>query len=228
MRWMTTPAVAGRAALHVPLIRPNLNPRDRRRKRRRGRRKKSRKRKRQKEGGEKVKIKAGSQSRAVGTAGWRGGRWRSGTWAWASTRMRSSSSSSAWAPASRQEQTMTWRWGRCWRTARCRGAPPARSATTLAAGPTGTSQSPSWTPRPRGGPSSRYRPPAACAWAEKEDGGASEGAVAHVQLELWQRPLGYFLWSTSCLGRRKRSGPSWRMKGQIRDWKEVIEGSAPV
>lgn len=179
MRWMTTPAVAGRAALHAPLTPLNLKQRDHRRKRRRGRRKKKRKRKRRKERGEKVKIKAGTQSRAAGTAGWRGGRWRSGTWAWASTRMRLSSSSSAWAPASRREQTMTWRWGRSWRTARCRGARPVRSATTPAAGPTGTSRSPSWTPRPHGGPSSRYRPPAACAWAEMEEGGGDE------ELKLW-------------------------------------------
>lgn len=64
--------------------------------------------------------------------------------------------------------------------ARYPDAPPAKSAATRAAGPTGTSRSPSWMPRPRGGPSSRYQLPAACVWAEEVDsedkvGGDREG-----------------------------------------------------
>lgn len=50
--------------------------------------------------------------------------------------------------------------------ARCLDAPPARSAATPAAAPTATSQYRSWMPRPRGEPSNRSLPPAACAWAE--------------------------------------------------------------
>ena len=224
MRWTTIPVVAGRGALRAPLTPQNLNPRDHQRKRRRGRRKKRRKRKRQEEGAERAKVEAGSRSRAAGTAVWRRGRWGFGTWAWASTRTRLSSLSFVWAPASPQEQTTTWRWRRCWRTARCPGAPPARSAATPAAGPTGTSQFPSWTPRPRGGPSNRYQQPAACAWAEEVTGGrrwrgwgvtrpevarCDEGLGArgghcdtHSQQKKWWRPLVGFLRCISCRGGR--------------------------
>lgn len=177
MRWMTIPAVGGQDALHAPPTPRNLNPKDRRRKRRRGRRKKRRKQKRQERGLEKVET--GRRSRAAGTVEWRRKRSRSGTWAWGSTPTRLYSSSFAWAPVSLRGRTTTWHWRRYWTMARCPDAPPARSATTRAAGRTATSRFPSWTPRPRGGPSSRYQPPAACAWAEGVQTGEGDEDGCH-------------------------------------------------
>lgn len=163
------PAAAGWGALHVPLTPQNLNPRDRQRKRRRGRGKK--RRKRQETEITRVKVKTGGQSKVARTAVWKRGRWRFETWAWGLTLMRLSSLSFVWAHASLQEQIMIWHWRRCWKMAHCHGA---RSATTLAAGLTGTSQFPSWTPRPRGGPSSHYQLPAACVWAEEINEGEGD------------------------------------------------------
>lgn len=235
MRWMTIPVVAGRGALRAPLTPQNLNPRDHQRKRRRGRRKKRRKRKRREEGVERAKVEAGSRSRAAGTAVWRKGRWGFGTWAWASTQTRLSSLSFVWAPASPQEQTTTWHWRRCWRTARCPAAPPARSAATPAAGPTGTSRFPSWTPRPRGGPSSRYQQPAACAWAEEvNEGEGDKRGVTHPEVARCDEGLGArgghcntltaeevmvaacWLPAVYFLLRWTRSGRSWTIEVKIR------------
>lgn len=60
--------------------------------------------------------------------------------------------------------------------AHCHGA---GSATTLAAGLTGTSQFPSWTPRPHGGPSSHYQLPAVCVWAEEINEGEGDNGFTN-------------------------------------------------
>lgn len=239
MRWMTIPVVAGQGALRGPLTPRNLNPRDRQRKRRRKKRRKRRRQEKETERveAERVEAETGRRSRAARTAVWRRERWRFETWAWALTRMRLSSSSFVWAPASLQEQITTWRWRRCWRTARCPGAPPARSATTPAADPTGTSRFPSWMPRPHGGPSSRYQPPAACVWAEGMNEG--EGDEEGVSPVLNRAESASLCWRPGCRHRpegsavthraevmqatcwlpvvyfllmRKRSGRSWTME----------------